>query len=254
MKSKKSSFYLRFDEYTVKPADEATVQKTVEAGRQLILQSHTQRLSFTRRILNQIKYISPLLWGTELVVFAICVWIVSQTSVDSDITLVLSSLSFCVAALGIFGFPELCKSFPFQMWELEQSCKYNLRQIVTLKLAILGTLDLLLTMGLAVVVGAQISIPLWEVAVYLLVPFNLSCIVSFFTLGILRDKESEWLLLPVGGAAIFLMMICVNRFSLYQAVSIPIWVIAYILTLAILVERAAQFLKRVEQGGMSLCS
>lgn len=254
MKSKKNGLYLQFDNYTVRPADEAEIIKTVEAGQQLILQSHTQRLGFTHRIFNQIKYISPLLWGIEAVVLVLCVWLVSQTDINTDITLLLSSLSFWIAILGVFGFPELCKSFSLQMWELEQSCKYNLRQVVTLKLAILGTLDLILVVSLAMAVGARLRLPLWEVALYLLTPFNLSCIVAFYSLGILRDKESRWQLFLVGGTVAFLILICVNRFSLYQTITIPAWIVVYTLSLAVLVGSAVHFIKNVEQGGMFLCS
>lgn len=145
----KNNIVSRLSEYKVETADEASIQKTISAGRQVILQNHTQRLCLRQRIFNQFRYISSLLWMAESVSAILCILIISQINVNTDITLALSSLSFIMALLGIVGFPELCKSFSYQMWELEQSCKYNLRQLVSLKLFIIGMIDLVLVFGIA---------------------------------------------------------------------------------------------------------
>lgn len=130
--------------YTVAPADETDIQKTILAGKQLLMKNPVQELHWYRRIVNQFKYISPLLWFSQLLVIGICMLLISQISSDTDMTAILSAISFIVALLGVVGFPEVCKSFSYQMWELEQSCKYNLRQIIAIKLSIIGTIDLII--------------------------------------------------------------------------------------------------------------
>lgn len=250
----KNNITSRLSEYKVETADEADIQKIISAGRQVILQNHTQRLCLHRRIFYQFKYISPLLWGAESASTILCILIISQINANTDITLALSSLSFFMALLGIVGFPELCKSFSYQMWELEQSCKYNLRQLVSLKLFIIGMIDFVLVLGIASATSVQIGLPLWKIALYLFVPFNLSCIVAFFLLGFIRNKEIEWLLFPAGLGTAYFVLVCVNRFSLYSTISIPIWTIVFIATIVLLVNRIFSFLKGIEQGGMTLCS
>ena len=47
--------------YTVTPADETDIQKTILAGKQLLMKNPVQELRWYRRIINQFKYISPLL-------------------------------------------------------------------------------------------------------------------------------------------------------------------------------------------------
>lgn len=250
----KNNIISRLSEYKVEAAGEAVIQKTISAGKQLISQSHTQRVCLPRRIFNQLRYISPLLWGTEGVIVIFCILIISQINEDTDITLVLSSLSFFMALLGIFGFPELCKSFSCQMWELEQSCKYNLRQIVTLKLSLIGVLDLMLILIISSATSIQIGLPLWEITLYLFVPFNLSCIVAFIILGFIRNKCIEWLMFPAGFGIAFFFLICTNRSLLYYTIPAPIWITTFIITITILIKRIFYFLNDIEQGGMSLCS
>ena len=150
MKYKNNLLKKQLDEYTVAPANELNIEKTILVGKQFLSQNPVQELGWHKRIFNQFKYISPILWFAQLLAFGLCVFIISRTNGDTDITLVLSSISFIVAFIGIVGFPELCKSFSYQMWELEQSCKYNLRQIVAIKLSIIGMIDLVIVLIISV--------------------------------------------------------------------------------------------------------
>ena len=240
--------------YTVTPADETDIQKTILAGKQLLMKNPVQELRWYRRIVNQFKYISPLLWFSQLLAIGICMLLISQISSDTDMTAILSAISFIVASLGVVGFPEVCKSFSYQMWELEQSCKYNLRQITALRLSVIGTFHLILVLVIALATSMQMSLPLWEIALYLLVPFNLSCIAAFFVLGFFRNRGKERLILPAGLGVAFFLFIATNRFSLYDRFAISVWTVAFLVTTVILINRIFHFLNRLEQGGAALCS
>ena len=240
--------------YTVAPADETNIQKTVLAGKRLFMKNPVQELRWYRRIVNQFKYISPLLWFSQLLAIGLCMLLIGQISSDTDMTAVLSAISFIVALLGVVGFPEVCKSFSYQMWELEQSCKYNLRQIAAIKLSIIGTIDLLIILAITLLTSLQTELPMWEMALYLFVPFNLACIVSFFVTSLARNKNSVFSIFPAGFGFAFLMLLCINRFSPYQSISIPIWLILCFGTFAILIWKAAQFIKGMDEGGLAICN
>ena len=240
--------------YTVVPADETDIQKTVLAGKRLLMKNPVQELRWYRRIVNQFKYISPLLWFSQLLAIGLCMLLISQIGSDTDLTAILSAISFIVALLGVVGFPEVCKSFSYQMWELEQSCKYNLRQIVTIKLSIIGTSDLIIILMITLLTSIQTNLPIWEMAVYLFVPFNLACIVSYFVTDLVRNKNSVFPFFPVGFGIAFLLLLCINRFSLYQSISILIWLILCLGTFIILTWQTAQFIKGMDEGGLAICS
>lgn len=168
--------------------------------------------------------------------------------------IMVSAISFIVALLGVVGFPEICKSFSYQMWELEQSCKYNLRQLIAIKLTIIGTLDLLIILAITFFTCLQTELPMWEMALYLFVPFNLACIASFFVTTRARNKNTVLPIFPAGFGVAFLMLLCINRFSLYQSISIPLWLILCLCTFTILIWKATQFIKGMDEGGLAICN
>lgn len=254
MKDQNRYFQKILGAYTVAPADETDIQKAVLAGKQLLMNNPVQELRWYRKIVNQFKYISPLLWLSQLLAIGICMLLISQISSNTDMTAILSAISFIVVLLGVVGFPEICKSFSYQMWELEQSCKYNLRQIVAIKLSIIGTIDLLIILAITLFTSIQTKLPMWEMALYLFVPFNLACIVSFFVTSLARNRSSVFPIFPAGFGIAFLMLLCINRFSLYQSVSIPIWVILYLGTFIILIWKTVQFIKDMDKGGLAICN
>ena len=247
-------FKEKLEAYIVAPADEADIQKAILAGKQLLVKNPVQELRWYRRIVNQFKYISPLLWLSQLLAIGLCMLLISQIKNDTDMTAILSAISFIVALFGVVGFPEICKSFSYQMWELEQSCKYNLRQIVAIKLSIIGTIDLIIILAVTLFTSIQTKLPMWEMALYLFVPFNLACIVSFFITSLARNQRSAFPIFPAGFGFAFLMLLCINRFSPYQSISIPIWLILCFGTFAILIWKAAQFIKGMDEGGLAICN
>ena len=254
MKNQEKLFKKKLESYAVAPADEANIRKTILAGKQLLMKNPVQEVCWYKRIGNQFKYISPLLWLSQLLAIGLCMLLISQIGSDTDLTAILSAISFIVALLGVVGFPELCKSFSYQMWELEQSCKYNLRQIVAIKLSIIGTIDLIIILAITLFTSLQTELPMWEMALYLFVPFNLACIISFFITSLARNKNSVSPIFPAGFGFAFLMLLCINRFSPYQSISIPIWLILCFGTFAILIWKAAQFIKGMDEGGLAICN
>lgn len=254
MKDQNRNFLKILETYTVAPADETNIQKTVLAGKQLLMKSTVQELRWYKRIINQFKYISPLLWFSQLFVIGLCMLLISHIGSDTDMTATLSAISFIVALLGVVGFPEICKSFSYQMWELEQSCKYNLRQLIAIKLTIIGTLDLLIILAITFFTCLQTELPMWEMALYLFVPFNLACIASFFVTTRARNKNTVLPIFPAGFGVAFLMLLCINRFSLYQSISIPLWLILCLCTFTILIWKTTQFIKGMDEGGLAICN
>ena len=57
MKDQDRFFQKILGAYTVAPADETDMQKTILAGKQLLMKNPVQELRWYRRIVNQFKYI-----------------------------------------------------------------------------------------------------------------------------------------------------------------------------------------------------
>ena len=73
---------------------------------------------------------------------------------------------------------ELFKSFTSGMWELEQTFKYDLRQHVLVKLFIFGFIDFLIVLSFSILTNLLFRFS-FSMLLYLLVPYNIVCIVLF---------------------------------------------------------------------------
>ena len=88
-------------------------------------------------------------------------------------------LTFILIVSILFFIDELFKSFTTGMWELEQTLKYELRQHTIVKLLIMGLIDMILVFLMSIIVQPTLSISLLNILLYLLVPYNLICIICF---------------------------------------------------------------------------
>ena len=102
-----------------------------------------------------LSMISADYWYLQAALLCLGIWIAGRADVlylpvslqtgaaNSRELLLLPTLSALLALIGITGFGELAKSFACRMAELEQSCYLNLRQLLAVRMAITGLLNLL---------------------------------------------------------------------------------------------------------------
>lgn len=83
----------------------------------------------------------------------------------------LPVLSAIMALAGAAGFAELGKCFSCHMWELEHSCCLDLRQLLAVRMAITGLVDLLLLVCFTAVSRGRLQTGFWQTGIYLLTPF-----------------------------------------------------------------------------------
>ena len=86
------------------------------------------------RMWESAGYISRWTWGGLLFFCAVGVLMALHNSYQNTLAL----CSILAPLPGIFLVPELARSFSEGMWEMEQSCYYNLRELLLLKMIVLG--------------------------------------------------------------------------------------------------------------------
>lgn len=154
-----------------------------------------------QKLLYQAQYISPMTYVMQLAVFVAVLWLFGRGEKMQQVHLIVASTA--APLLGMIGFTEIVRSFHYQMWELEHSCRYNLRYVMTMKLVVIGLLDLILFGGL-LVFGVSQGSSLVLLAVYLLVPFHLSNMVYLLMLMQTGGRCPIQLLLAAGLAMMLL--------------------------------------------------
>ena len=142
-------------------------------------------------------------------------------------------LTFILIVSILFFIDELFKSFTTGMWELEQTLKYELRQHTIVKLLIMGLIDMILVFLMSIIVQPTLSISLLNILLYLLVPYNLICIILFSILTMWRNKMYNYVLWFASGSIGVAFILVTNIFNVYEQ-KIVYWAVTYLLTTIIL--------------------
>lgn len=232
--------------YEIPAADFSDIQKTIIAGKALLSGKQYQRVNFISRIKSQMTYISLKLWIAQFFLLSLCVYLMKDIAADSDVQVLFSVTSFFVALIALVGFPELCKSFSCGMWELEQACKYNLRQLTSLKMVILGVVDLICIGLISIVFSGYSALPFWQVGIYLLVPFNLVCICGFLIVSFFRNRTRQFNIWVFGGGTAAIFFVISNRYAIY-AMDFSTWILGFLVSVAVSGVLIARFLHSLKQ-------
>lgn len=144
------------------------------------------------RLWETAGYCSGWTWGSFLFFAAAAVVLMLKVPYENA----LAVCSLFTPLLGVFLVPELARSFSEGMWELEQSCFYNLGEILALKMIILGIVSgLLIAFGAAatrVESGSFLDFELW-----ICLPFLAVSSLSFFLLRKIRSRQAEYGLIGI---------------------------------------------------------
>jgi hypothetical protein len=172
-------------------------------------------------------------------------WIIQLFIFLSGITMALnfknlqpiSEIMLCITGVifisALFFLDELFKSFTTGMWELEQTFKYDLRQHIMMKLLIFGIIDMVIVILLSLMTKSIVSLPLYQILVYVLVPYNIVCIILFSLITIWRKQLHNYFLWCISGSICVAVILIANIFKIYE-IRMLYWGIAYFITTTIL--------------------
>ena len=149
--------------------------------------------------------------------------LVEQGSVSY--VMLLPVLSAIMALAGVAGFSELGKCFSCHMWELEHSCCLDLRQLLAVRMAITGLVDLLLLVCFTAVSRGRLQTGFWQTGIYLLTPFvyNTLLYLTVFTFARGNNRFLQACVLAAVCCISFLPA-CIPH--LYEKTMLWLWVAA----------------------------
>ena len=204
------------------------------------------RKPYIQRVLDQTAYLSPAVWLIQGALVLILGW----SFCVGDRREILINLLLCAPIIGIVGFTEIMRSYRQSMWELEQACRYNLRQLMGMRLLIFGIVDSLVACGVTVM-GFGAGIWASELLGFFFIPQILSDCVYLYLMARFRQRFQGITLL---GAAVFMTLLWVTLLEgiaydpqLRQRIADP-FILALLLLacLGLLALCCVRFLKGVE--------
>ena len=177
--------------------DEGRKRKTLE-----LLQAERKRLhirskkTYGQRVWEQLPYISPAAWLLQGILLLMIGWGFYAEGREE----ILLYLLFCAPMAGVVGFTEIMRSYRQNMWELEQACRYNLRQLMGMRMILFGIADTLAACSVAVM-GLGAGVQAWELVFFYFIPQILSDCVYLYLMARFRRRFQGTALL---GSAVFM--------------------------------------------------
>lgn len=212
------------------------------------LKRQKKRTSYLELALFTIRFISLKTWLIQFAVLAISLLVILNNTPGLIYTLIKNLTGLLIISL-LFFMEELFKSFTSGMWELEQTFKYDLRQQVLVKLFIFGFIDFMIVLSFSILTNLLFRFSFLSMLLYLLVPYNIVCIVLFYSLSRWRNSgnhRSAWFVL---GMALSILFVALNLFNPYRMAFIY-WFLTYLISLLILALLFFKQLKKLTAGGM----
>ncbi|OJG92601.1 hypothetical protein RV15_GL003026 [Enterococcus silesiacus] len=206
--------------YRILPNEKGRLE-TIAMGKSIMAKKQMNQHSYLNLFLSTLQFIQVKTWVMQcfillLIIATVNIHILYQTSFKMIMNSYLLLLIFSI----LFFLDELYKSFVSGMWELEQSFKYDLSQHTLMKLIVFGSVDIVLILLMSLLSNITLSIPLLRVLLYLLVPFNIFCILLFSTLTFWRNnmrQEILWIIAGVVGGISFVLTNLLNVYNLSMA-------------------------------------
>lgn len=134
--------------------------------------------SVLEKMMNQVTYLSPWVWPVQVGILALMFYFDYRSQHSS-----MMMYMVCVApSLVLILLWELGKMFSHNMWEMEAACRYNLPQLILMRLCILSGVDFLVLGGIGIAFCMAGGL-LWQFAFCVLLPFFLAASLCLWALS-----------------------------------------------------------------------
>lgn len=200
----------------------------------------------------QLQYISPASWVIQAGFLLTVLFLLRLTSMaQRELADYLWWSSVTAAWMGMMACADLGHHLSRGMAELEQSCYINLPQLWTIKMILMGTVDLLILGLCSGGISHNTQTPIWQVGVYLLVPFVLSNLCCLLFLSVLRERRNHGAQLALA-VVLALAALGPSLADVYNWGSFGVWLLILAAGCILLAEQLREYYKKIA-GGEILC-
>ncbi len=202
------------------------------------------KAKFSEVLISQIGFIRKRVW--ILFVLSVCfAFLYAEVSnVSENIVAVVSAI---LPLFSLCTITEIHKSKAYNMVETELACKYNLPEIVLMRLSILGGVSFALLILLVAIVGKS-DFGTLRNTIYLAVPYLISSYISLLVILKVHSKETIYICATTSGMiSIFIAIASINYKFIYNANFTLIWTITFVVLVGLLFFSLIRFIKSQEE-------
>lgn len=219
---------------------EEKILKAIQKSKQAFLESEQSQTIYSFEFLFvQAKYIRKYWWVLQAVILLILWGFLYSTQ---SLSVMNRGFSIFAPIFAIILIPELWKNIRTQSTEIENVAYFTLRKVYASRLIIFGMTDLILLSLFLVITFMTIKIPIFDVLIQFLVPFNFSCCICFTILCSNRFK-SEYLALSLCLIWSLIWYRVVINEELFLAITKVVWIGLLILSFLYMIFLIRKILK-----------
>lgn len=165
---------------------------------------------------------------------------------------VITLYSILASIISVLSLAGISKMFSSSNSELEGSCYFNTKQMITLQMVFSGIINLAVLLMVTIILGYKMQMAFVQLGLYVFVPYVFTqccCLCTFLTK---TGRQSSYILFGVGlfTCVIFSMVAIIPKVYLMSAMIF--WVIAFIVGVLMLSIQIKIFFHEIEKGEL-LC-
>lgn len=210
---------------------EAAVHAVTEQCSDIMSRQDNRRTSYFEFLFEQFKFIKKRWWVLQGGILFLLWILLTDSAGGENIERVLGAMSVMFSVMII---PEIWKNRRCSAVEIEKAAFYSLRQICTARTLLFAAVDLAMITIFFGVSVYTLQISAYRIIIDFLVPFNVSCCICFRLLYS-KWNDMEYIAVFLSIVCILIWSLIVSSDSIYQRVSIPVWIGLLIISFAYLV-------------------
>ena len=236
--------------YDTPSIPENKMDELISAGKKYMDSAEFNKNSLQNILLSQLQYLPVSFWLAQMVLVIIAVVFVCLSSYwKISFHYPLTVLMIIIPLIVLVGAREISKSSLYDMWEIEQSSRYQLVKITACRMLMIGLMDLVLVTGVLAVTSFYYQQSIIEMILYGMVPFNISCVCYLFT--IMKNEKGEisyrLFVCMIGMSGVFLIIL--KQEILFETSMIWGWAAFYLFSLILLGKAVKSYLKHEKMMG-----
>ena len=156
-------------------------------------------------------------------------------------------LSLVMPILAFLQIMELEKSFKYNMYEIEMSCKMDLKELISIKLIVNTIINLVIMTILASLTAIHFENEIYLLIIYFLVPFMITNIIDICAIKLSKNKSNEIINITVTSLMNTILLILNIKFPcIYETSNILVWISLLCITIFYFIKSVYKFYEEEE--------
>ena len=181
----------------------------------------TVKESYFEKIRRYVLFMNKTTFLIQFVLLLIGIFVIKSMAFEKTRLI----LSLVMPILAFLQMMELEKSFKYNMYEIEMSCKMDLKELISIKLLVNTIINLIIMTVFASLTAVHFGNEIYLLIIYFLVPFMITNVINIRVMKLSKNKSNEIINITVTLLMNIVLLILNIKFPcVYEMSSILVWI------------------------------